>query len=95
MDHPEQHPRAGERVFLALTDPDPLGVLFTRAVVTVVDWQDKVTGLTWARRAVPHPLHQDYRRRRPSAADPDVVVVWVDERTGYRLVHESELGESV
>lgn len=93
--HREAHPRSGERVMLDLSDPDPLGVLFDRAVVVVVDWQERVTGRPWGRKAGAHPLHHDYHRRRLEVDDPDVVAVLVDERTGHRLVHESELGKAV
>lgn len=96
MDHTEEHPESGRRVLLTLKAADPLGVLFDRMIVEVTDWQDRFTGLGWRRRTSPHPLHLDYLRRMAPEGDivedPQVVCVWVDQRTGHRLVHESELG---
>lgn len=99
MDHADAHPQAGERVLLALKHEDPTGVLFDKMIVTVTDWQDRVTGVTW--KAVPdphpHPLHADFRRRTRQweVTDRDLIAVEVDERTGYRLVHHDEIGRTL
>lgn len=92
MIHPDPHPDAGDRFVLNLLAPDPTRVLYDQLVVEVVDWQDRVTGVSWGSGAR-HPLHRAYRQRvgQDLSTDPDVVMVKVDEATGTRLVHPTEL----